>query len=113
MAPDSEPRLPRDYPALVRAWQECDRQLAELAALAPLAGLDTDPDAAVAALVADQETPWRLPRLYELAGHFARLSLGPLLDEIAPLAGDSWPPGWPTGAVGSRRPTARPRRPPG
>ena len=89
VAPDDEPRLPRDYPALVRAWQECERQLAELAALAPLAGLDTDPDAAVAALVADQETPWRLPRLYELAGHFSRLSLGPLLDEIAPLAGDA------------------------
>ena len=88
-APDDEPRLPRDYPALVRAWQECDRQLAELAALAPLAGLDTDPDAALAALVADQETPWRLPRLYELAGHFSRLSLGPLLDEIAPLAQDA------------------------
>ena len=89
VAPDGEPRLPSDYPALVRAWQECESQLAQLAALAPLAGLDTDPDAAVAALVADQETPWRLPRLYELAGHFSRLSLGPLLDEIAPLAGDA------------------------
>jgi len=85
-APDSEPRLPGDYPALVLAWQECTRRMAELAALAPLAGVDTDPDAAVAALAADQETPWRLPRLYELAGRFARLGLGPLLDEIAPLA---------------------------
>jgi hypothetical protein len=88
-APDSEPRLPGDYPALVLAWQECMRRLAELAALAPLAGVDTDPDAAVAALAADQETPWRLPRLYELAGRFARLGLGPLLDEIAPLASDA------------------------
>jgi very-short-patch-repair endonuclease len=91
VAPDGEPRLPRDYPALIRAWQECERQLAQLAALAPLAGLDTDPDSALAALVADQETPWRLPRLYELAGHFSRLSLGPLLDEIAPLADDPVP----------------------
>ena len=91
VAPDGEPRLPRDYPALARAWQECTRQLAQLAALAPLAGADTDPDAAVAALTADQETPWRLPRLYELAGHFARLSLGPLLDEIAPLVSDAAP----------------------
>jgi very-short-patch-repair endonuclease len=89
VAPDSEPRLPGDYPALALAWQECTRRLAELAALAPLAGVDTDPDAAVAALAADQETPWRLPRLYELAGRFARLGLGPLLDEIAPLAGDA------------------------
>jgi very-short-patch-repair endonuclease len=87
--PDSEPQLPGDYPALALAWQECTRRLAELAALAPLAGVDTDPDAAVAALAADQETPWRLPRLYELAGRFARLGLGPLLDEIAPLAGDA------------------------
>jgi very-short-patch-repair endonuclease len=86
VTPGDEPRLPADYPALVRAWQELMSQLAQLAALAPLAGLDTDPDAAVAALVADQETPWRLPRLYALAGHFAKLSLGPLLDEIAPLA---------------------------
>jgi very-short-patch-repair endonuclease len=88
-AQDSEPQLPKDYPALVLMWQECTRQLAELAALAPLAGVDTDPDTAVVALAADQETPWRLPRLYELAGHFAGLGLGPLLDEIAPLAGEA------------------------
>ena len=88
-APDSEPRLPGDYPAVALAWQECTRRLTELAALAPLAGADSDPDGAVAALAADQETPWRLPRLYELAGHFAGLGLGPLLDEIAPLAGDA------------------------
>ena len=86
VAPDSEPRLPADYPALVLTWQECTRQLAQLAALAPMAGVDTDPDAAVAALAADQETPWRLPRLYDLAGRFAQVGLGPLLDEIAPLA---------------------------
>ena len=91
-APDSEPRLPKDYPALVLTWQECTRQLAELAALAPLAGVDTDPESAVAALAADQETPWRLPRLYELAGHFAGLGLGPLLDEIAPLASETTVP---------------------
>ena len=86
VAPDSEPRVPADYPALVLTWQECTRQLAQLAALAPMAGVDTDPDVAVSALAADQETPWRLPRLYELAGRFAQVGLGPLLDEIAPLA---------------------------
>ena len=89
VAADSEPRLPADYPALVLTWQESTRQLAQLGALAPLAGVDTDPDAAVAALAADQETPWRLPRLYELAGRFARVGLGPLLDEIAPLASEA------------------------
>ncbi|HXT93133.1 MAG TPA: AAA domain-containing protein, partial [Trebonia sp.] len=87
-APDAEPRLPADYPALVLVWQECTRQLAELAALAPLAGVDTDPEAAVTALAADQETPWQLPRLYELAGGFANLGLSQLLDEIAPLASE-------------------------
>jgi very-short-patch-repair endonuclease len=89
VAPDSEPQLPGDYPALVLTWQECTRRLAELAALAPLAGVDTDPDAAVAALADDQETPWRLPRLYELASRFAELGLSPLLDEIAPLASET------------------------
>ncbi|HTR95633.1 MAG TPA: AAA domain-containing protein [Trebonia sp.] len=88
VAPDSEPRLPREYPALMLSWHECDRQLAELARLAPLSGLDADPDSAVAALAADQETPWRLPRLYKLARRFADLGLGPLLDEIAPLASE-------------------------
>jgi very-short-patch-repair endonuclease len=86
VAQDSEPRLPKDYPALALTWQECTRRLAQLAALAPMACVDTDPEAAVAALAADQATPWRLPRLYELAGRFAGLGLGPLLDEIAPLA---------------------------
>jgi very-short-patch-repair endonuclease len=89
VAEDGEPRLPGDYPALVVTWQDCTRRLAELAALAPMSGVDTDPDAAVAALAADQETPWRLPRLYELAGRFAELGLGPLLDEIAPLVGEA------------------------
>ncbi|TVZ03063.1 DUF4011 domain-containing protein [Trebonia kvetii] len=88
VGPDSEPRLPREYPALVLSWRECGRQLAELARLAPLSGLDSDPDSAVAALAADQETPWRLPRLYKLARRFADLGLGPLLDEVAPLASE-------------------------
>ncbi|MGH3206617.1 MAG: AAA domain-containing protein [Trebonia sp.] len=89
VAEDGEPRLPSDYPALVVTWQDCTRRLAELAALAPMSGVDTDPDAVVAALAADQETPWRLPRLYELASRFAELGLGPLLDEIAPLASEA------------------------
>jgi len=76
------PRLPSEYPALVQAWQECERQLAALAALAPLAGLGEDPEQASAALAADPETPWKLPRLHELARRFGGLGLAPLLDEI-------------------------------
>jgi very-short-patch-repair endonuclease len=101
VAPDSEPRLPREYTALMLSWRECGRQLAELARLAPLAGLDADPDSAVAALAADQETPWRLPRLYKLARRFADLGLGPLLDEIAPLAGAQPAGGQPAGHGGA------------
>jgi very-short-patch-repair endonuclease len=78
----TEPRLPSDYPALAQAWLECERELAALAALAPRAGLGEDPEKATAALAADAETPWRLPRLHELARRFGALGLAPLLDEI-------------------------------
>lgn len=78
----AEPRLPSDYPALVQACREAEQQLAALAAFAPLAGLGDDPEKASAALAADAETPWRLPRLHELARRFGALGLAPLLDEI-------------------------------
>jgi very-short-patch-repair endonuclease len=79
--PVGEPRLPSGYPALAQAWDECERQLAALRALAPLAGLEDDPEKATAALAADQETPWKLPRLHEHAARFGSLGLAPLLDE--------------------------------
>ncbi|HTW40883.1 MAG TPA: AAA domain-containing protein, partial [Solirubrobacteraceae bacterium] len=59
-----------------------EQQLAALAAFAPQAGLGEDPEKASAALAADAETPWRLPRLHELARRFGALGLAPLLDEI-------------------------------
>jgi very-short-patch-repair endonuclease len=37
----------------------------------------------LAALAADQDTAWKLPRLYELAAAFDEMSLGPLLDELS------------------------------
>jgi len=77
-----EPRLPSDYPGLVQASREAEQQLAALAAFAPQAGLGEDPEKASAALAADAETPWRLPRLHELARRFGALGLAPLLDEI-------------------------------
>ena len=73
--PGGEPRLPSDYPALVLAWREAEQQLAALAAFAPQAGLGEDPEKASAALAADAETPWRLPRLHELARRFGALGL--------------------------------------
>jgi len=77
-----EPRLPSSYPALARAWDECSATIAELHAFVPMAGLEADPGAAAAALAADQETPWKLPRLHELARRFSALGLGPVLDEV-------------------------------
>jgi very-short-patch-repair endonuclease len=79
----AEPRLPSSHEALAQVWAECSRQLDELRALVPLAGLDADPETASAALAADQETPWKLPRLHDLARRFGTLGLAPLLDEVA------------------------------
>jgi very-short-patch-repair endonuclease len=79
----SEPRLPASWPALAQAWREYNGQLTALAEFAPLAGAEAEPDAAAAALAADQETPWRLPRLYALAARFTQYGLAPVLDELA------------------------------
>ncbi|HTU74748.1 MAG TPA: AAA domain-containing protein [Trebonia sp.] len=78
-----EPRLPRGYPELARDWAECERRLTRLRSIAPFAGLQADPEGAAAALLADEATAWRLPRLHELARRFAALGLGPVIDEIA------------------------------
>jgi very-short-patch-repair endonuclease len=77
-----EPRLPSGYPALAQALDECERQLTALRAAAPLSGLEDDPEAAATALAADQETPWKLPRLRHLATGFGVYGLAPLLDEV-------------------------------
>ena len=45
------------------SWRRCGR-------LAPLAGLEDAPEAAAAALAADQETPWKLPRLRRTGRRF-------------------------------------------
>ncbi len=91
-APGAEPALPSGYPALVMAWREFTAQHSALSRLAPLAGLEEDPAAAAAALAADAETPWRLPRLYELVRRFGALGLAALLDEVAlSVRGDQSP----------------------
>jgi len=84
------PRLPAGYPALVRLHEQAERQLAELRAFVPAlpspdhAGNEQRPvEPMVRALAADQDTPWKLPRLYELARRFDRMGMRPLLDELA------------------------------
>jgi DNA polymerase III delta prime subunit len=111
------PRLPSGYESLARLYAEAERQLAALRALVPtLPDANTDAntdknsskdasknvgtgpaprpvDAMVRALAADQDTPWKLPRLYELVLRFDRMGMLPLLDELA--AGRrtaTWPP---------------------
>jgi very-short-patch-repair endonuclease len=76
------PGLPAGYEALARLHAEAEQKLAALRALVP--ALPVSPvEPVVHALAADQDTPWKLPRLYELAARFDRLGLRPLLDELA------------------------------
>jgi len=84
------PRLPSGYPQLARLYAETERQLAALRAFVPAlpepggAGNGQRPvERMVRALAADQDTPWQLPRLYDLALRFDRMGLRPLLDELA------------------------------
>ncbi len=63
-------------------WQECSRQVAELRALTPLAGVADDPEGVTTALAREAETAWKLPRLHELARKFRYLGLSPVLDEM-------------------------------
>jgi very-short-patch-repair endonuclease len=76
------PRLPSAHDALARLHAGAERELSALRALVP--ALPREPvEPMVHALAADQDTPWKLPRLYELAGRFDRMGLRPLLDELA------------------------------
>ena len=93
-SPVGPPRLPSGYGALAHLYAEAERQLAALRAFVPAlptaeaAGVKGSAparsvDAMVRALAADQDTPWKLPRLYELALRFDRMGMRPLLDELA------------------------------
>ncbi len=56
---------------------------AQLDGLSEVVQLPADPQPLLAKLAADQDTAWKLPRLYELATRFGDLCLGPLIDELA------------------------------
>ncbi len=74
------PRLPAGFDELANLQAECERQLAALRAYIRL---PDQPEPLLAALSADQDTAWKLPRLYQLGARFDDLDLGPLLDELA------------------------------
>jgi very-short-patch-repair endonuclease len=77
---DGMPRLPSQLDDLAALWQDCESQLRGLGAVLRL---PADPEQLLEKLAADQDTAWKLPRLYELGGRFDDLGLGPLLDDLA------------------------------
>ena len=77
---DGAPRLPAGLTDLEELTAECERQLAALRAFVRLG---EDPQPMLERLTADQDTAWRLPRLYQLGTRFDDLGLGPLLDDLA------------------------------
>ena len=77
---DGLPRLPAGLEDLQKLHQECEQQLATLRARVPV---PDQPERQLEALTADQDTAWKLPRLYELGAAFDDAGLGPLMDELA------------------------------
>src|SRR5260221_10861688 len=79
------PRLPSGFRELQKLTAECEQQRA-----APRAyvRIPADPEPLLAALSEDQDTAWKLPRLYELGARFDEIGLGPLLDELARRGAD-------------------------
>ncbi len=75
------PALPDNLAELAELHSDCAGQLDELRAFVQLSADDLADR--LAALVADEDTAWKLPRLYELAARFDEMRLGPLLDELA------------------------------
>ncbi len=82
---DGQPRTPAQFADLATAVAACEEQLTRLRAFVPV---PADPEQLLADLAADQDTAWKLPRLYELGSRFADVGLGPLLDELAQRAAD-------------------------
>jgi very-short-patch-repair endonuclease len=74
------PALPSAHAELAGLAAEVDGQLT---ALRGYIRLPADPEPLLAELAADQDTAWKLPRLYELGTGFDDSGLGALLDELA------------------------------
>jgi very-short-patch-repair endonuclease len=83
----AEPRLPAGLSDLLALREACEQQLA---ALRTYINIGSEPEPLLGALVADQDTAWKLPRLYELGTRFAELGLRPLLDDLAQRDAEPW-----------------------
>ena len=77
------PCLPSGYESLRDLSAEVEQELGALRAFVPAVTASSGVELAVRDLAADQDTPWKLPRLYALAQRFGELGLHPLLDELA------------------------------
>jgi very-short-patch-repair endonuclease len=75
-----EPRPPAGLDELAVMCEDCERQVAELRTFVDIGA---EPERLLAELAADQDTAWKLPRLYELGSRFSDLGIGALLDELA------------------------------
>jgi very-short-patch-repair endonuclease len=81
---EGAPCLPSGYESLRDLFTEVERDLGALRAFVPSAFEGSAAvEVAIRDLAADQDTPWKLPRLYALAQRFGELGLHPLLDELA------------------------------
>src|SRR5579862_4588685 len=76
------PHVPAGYAEVARGFLDAERMLDALRTFVPPLATETV-EQTVHALAQDQQTPWQLPRLYQLAKRFDRLGLRPLLDELA------------------------------
>jgi very-short-patch-repair endonuclease len=74
------PRFPSGFDEIEAVHEDCEHRLS---ALRSVVKIGPAPESVLDRLVADQDTAWKLPRLYELGSRFDELGLGPLLDELA------------------------------
>jgi very-short-patch-repair endonuclease len=82
----SLPSVPTGLAELSELHAECSRKLDGLRARVRLSADDVAGQ--LAALAADEDTAWKLPRLYELAARFDGMGLAPLLDELGRCEAD-------------------------
>ena len=75
------PVVPVGLAELTDLHADCGRKLDILRGLVRLSAEDLAGQ--LDALAADQQTAWKLPRLYELAARFEELGLRPLLDQLS------------------------------
>ena len=80
-----DPRIPAGLDELAAMCDDCEHEVSELSTFVDVSA---EPEQLLAELVGDQDSAWKLPRLYELGSRFADLGLGALLDDLAQRSPD-------------------------